>query len=257
MKKTFYSLIYLLVVFQANSQSNQTLVCYSYTTNFFQIPLTRDAYLYFNNNESVFIHSKGKEGFIVKDINGNDWDGQPTTMDKYYQDTIGATFYKSRKEKKIVIREFFEKVAYITEEPIYPIQKWIIEKEQKKIGRFVCQKANTKFRGRQYIAWFTMEIPAMEGPWKLHGLPGLILEAYDEEKEVQFLFKSIEMPTLTSVKILPPTVGKKTDFETFKKADDIEHDAMLRRVESSPSARGGHIIVVSRTKNPIERSYEQ
>jgi GLPGLI family protein len=252
MKKIIFLFIYLSIIHEVYCQSNQTLVCYTFTTNLFQIPLSRDAYLYFNDTESIFIHSRGREGFVVKDINGNDWDGQPTTTDGFYQDTIGSNFYKSRKEKKMVMREFFEKVAYTTEEPIYPVQKWRIEKEQKKIGSFNCQKATTKFRGRLYTAWFTMEIPVGEGPWKLNGLPGLILEAYDEAREVQFLFKSIEMPTLTPIKIAPPVVGKRTDFETYKKADDIEHDAMLRRVESSPEARGGHIIVVSRIKNPIE-----
>ena len=152
----------------------------------------------------------------------------------------------------MVMREFFEKAAYIAAEPIFPTQKWAIEKEQKKIGRFNCQKATAKFRGRQYTAWFTMEIPVSYGPWKLHGLPGLILEAYDEAKEIQFIFKSIDMPTLSPIKIVPPTVGKKTDFETYKIADEIELQAMLRRVNSSTSARGGGIQIVSSVKNPME-----
>lgn len=72
---------------------------------------------------------------------------------------------------------------------------WKISLEVKKIGKFNCNKATTKFRGRNYIAWFTKEIPIAFGPWKLNGLPGLILEAYDTEKNVYWYFKNLEYPT--------------------------------------------------------------
>lgn len=34
--------------------------------------------------------------------------------------------------------------------------------------------ATTQFRGLTYTAWFALDIPINEGPWKFHGLPGLI-----------------------------------------------------------------------------------
>ncbi|RCS27863.1 GLPGLI family protein [Polaribacter sp. WD7] len=57
---------------------------------------------------------------------------------------------------------------------------WKILQEKKKIGGFVCQKARTKFRGSNFTAWFTTEIPVPFGPWKSKDLPGLILELYDD-----------------------------------------------------------------------------
>lgn len=59
---------------------------------------------------------------------------------------------------------------------------WNLKKDMKKIGNFNCQKATIKFRGRNYIAWFTQEIPVPFGPWKFQGLPGVILEVYDTDK---------------------------------------------------------------------------
>lgn len=40
-----------------------------------------------------------------------------------------------------------------------------------------CKKATTNFRGRYWEAWYTEEIPIGQGPWKLCGLPGMILKA--------------------------------------------------------------------------------
>lgn len=73
---------------------------------------------------------------------------------------------------------------------------WQIMQEKKKIEGYECFKAISKpFRGRTYIAWFCPEIPIPDGPWKLCGLPGLILEAQDEKGEVKFIAQKVELQT--------------------------------------------------------------
>ncbi|MCS6795936.1 MAG: GLPGLI family protein [Raineya sp.] len=73
---------------------------------------------------------------------------------------------------------------------------WQITQEKKKIEGYECFKAISKpFRGRTYIAWFCPEIPISDGPWKLWGLPGLILEAQDEKGEVKFVAQKVELQT--------------------------------------------------------------
>ncbi|OYQ43249.1 hypothetical protein CHU92_03585 [Flavobacterium cyanobacteriorum] len=78
---------------------------------------------------------------------------------------------------------------------IYTDLKWIITKESKTIAGYNCTKATTSYRGREWIAWFTIEIPVPFGPWKLHGLPGLILEAYDSTNRYTYKAVKIEMVT--------------------------------------------------------------
>ena len=52
--------------------------------------------------------------------------------------------------------------------------------------------ATADFRGRRWTAWFATDIPVSDGPWKLGGLPGLILEAYDDGQQHVFTAVGLE-----------------------------------------------------------------
>ncbi len=70
--------------------------------------------------------------------------------------------------------------------------KWdIITDSTKQILGYDCQMARCKFKGRTWTAWFTADIPLDNGPWKLCGLPGLILRAYDSKQ--QYIFDCVGM----------------------------------------------------------------
>ena len=69
--------------------------------------------------------------------------------------------------------------------------KWQMVNKDTLIAGYPCQKAITQFRGRTWTAWFTPDIPISDGPWKLYGLPGLILQATDDKG--YFSFKCIEI----------------------------------------------------------------
>lgn len=68
---------------------------------------------------------------------------------------------------------------------------WTLTTEQKKIANYLCHKATTFFKGRFWEAWYTTEIPLSCGPWKLAGLPGLIIMASDSSQNITFNFNSI------------------------------------------------------------------
>lgn len=60
--------------------------------------------------------------------------------------------------------------------------KWEFVDSTKEINGYLCKLAKGSFRGREYCAWYSLDIDATEiGPWKLHGLPGAIIYAYDTE----------------------------------------------------------------------------
>ena len=69
---------------------------------------------------------------------------------------------------------------FLVEETIPPME-WTILSDTMTVLNYLCFKATTTFRGRNYIAWFTLDIPINDGPWKIYGLPGLILRLEDED----------------------------------------------------------------------------
>ena len=70
--------------------------------------------------------------------------------------------------------------------------QWKILAENDSVLSYLCSKAECQFKGRTWTAWFTAEIPVSEGPWKLCGLPGLILKAEDSEGHYSFTATGVE-----------------------------------------------------------------
>ena len=71
-------------------------------------------------------------------------------------------------------------------------QTWTMGDSTREVLGYTCQQATADFRGRRWTAWFTTDIPVSDGPWKLGGLPGLILEAYDEGQQHVFTAVGLE-----------------------------------------------------------------
>jgi len=83
-------------------------------------------------------------------------------------------------------------------------QNWKISPETSDIGGMKAQKATTDFGGRKWVAWFTNEIQFQDGPYKFHGLPGLILNVEDEKGD--HVFKFVELKKMPQkVVIFPET----------------------------------------------------
>ncbi len=102
-------------------------------------------------------------------------------------------FYQFPNENKMVHKQNLIN-DYLIEEP-FPAINWKISSDTATFGGLHCQKATTHFKGRDYIAWFCADLPFRAGPWKLNGLPGLIVDAHDVKNEVVFKFDGIEEVT--------------------------------------------------------------
>lgn len=109
----------------------------------------------------------------------------------------------------------------ICEQQIEAFNNWIITNETDTVLNYMCQKATTSYAGREYTVWFTLDIPISDGPWKFHGLPGLILRAEDAKHEVRYIAIGIQQYTHTEI---VPDKGKyeKCSLSQFNKFVDME-----------------------------------
>ena len=71
---------------------------------------------------------------------------------------------------------FGEDLGHYTE-PLTEMEWTMVEDSTANVLGYECILAESNYHGRHWKAWFTPEIPMSFGPWKLHGLPGLILKA--------------------------------------------------------------------------------
>lgn len=122
---------------------------------------------------------------------------------------------------------------YILNEP-YPELNWKISNDTLTIGGYSCQKATVSFKGRAYTAWFSPELPFPFGPWKLLGLPGLILYVADSRSEVVFQFVGFEKLEHANLQI-----GTTTDYiETNQEALNHLLKAFKENRQTFMSAQG-------------------
>ena len=120
---------------------------------------------------------------------------------------------------------------FLYDEPL-SLMDWKMSFETKEILGYQCFKAECDFRGRHWTAWFTMQIPVQDGPWKFSGLPGLILQM--EESREHYAFRCIGIETRKK----PIVWYNNVDYQSCKRSDVVKQmedyhadwNAYVRRV---------------------------
>lgn len=131
--------------------------------------------------------------------------------------------------KEYIYEEFaFNENFEISE--LTPKMEWEFLNDEMQIGDYNCLKARTTFRGRTYEVWYTEEIPVPYGPWKLNGLPGLILVANDLDSIYEWRVKSVTKLEKIDIDIHKILNEKKS----FKKLTYRQFDAEVvkKRIEN-------------------------
>ena len=133
---------------------------------------------------------------------------------------------------------------------------WALSDSTKEICGYLCHQATATFRGRNWIAWYC-DIPKSVGPWKLNGLPGLILAAETEDKE--HTFSAISVRKSSSPITVNDTEYFKTTREHFNKALADYKSNPTKSWKNSPLApkdMNGKTMPIPKRKlfyNPLEK----
>ncbi len=164
---------------------------------------------------------------------------------------LAATeIFKNFKTKKETITTDLRIQVPVYEEDI-PELNWNITNESMVILSYTCKKATTTFLGRQYEAWFTPDIPINNGPWKLGGLPGLILKANDVQNYYIFECTGIE-----SLKKKIPIVKYDLKYvsTTRKDLNKLIKNLHVRQIQTMNSM-GMHVLLKPDDKNDYNSPY--
>ncbi|MFC3199668.1 GLPGLI family protein [Parapedobacter deserti] len=157
--------------------------------------------------------------------------------------TTPESFYRHPVDRPFKLLHRVAGQLYLVTED-YPSIDWQIADESKDIGGYTAQKATGWFGGRHYTAWFTTDVPFQAGPWKLHGLPGLVLEAADSRGHVAFRYAGFEtledgiaMVAIPEHAIPSNKTALNKLVEAYKKNPQAAHHA--RSGAGAPSGGGG------------------
>ncbi|MCO6148968.1 GLPGLI family protein [Flavobacterium sp. NRK1] len=203
-----------------SQQNNNAVIDYTEYNNT-ESPNTLTSTLYIQNSITIFLPK-----FTTQVFNNPKEEANRTN-----RITMNTDYLKiDHSNKQVLSIEGFQ-AEYLLVKDEYPNLQWNVSQEEKVIGKYKCIKATTNYRGRDWVAWFAPEIPLNYGPWKLYGLPGLIVEASDASNRYGWRIEKIEFKNDTVFEKDFNTLVKvksKTPISKKKLLEDLaEYDANL------------------------------
>ncbi len=186
---------------------------------------------------------------------------QRTSADKTNEGMVTHRIYKNYPAGKVTTLDQVASGRFRCEEAIEQ-PAWELSDDTLTVIGYPCHKAVCHFKGRDWTAYYTMEIPRSDGPWKLYGLPGMILKAEDSEK--QYVFECTGLINQVGEPLLFGAEGyqKVSRKELFTVYERFAADPVGYVTSTNPNIRivikdedGGEAKTPKNTPfNPIERA---
>jgi GLPGLI family protein len=211
---------------------------------------------------TLYIDAQNQRSLYVWDKKNNNYKRELKTMENGRKqtfepngtsgtDAIGRRIYKKFNDQVVYHRDLMGQWVLIVDTVKLD---WKIVNETKFSNNMTLQKATVDFHGRSYTAWFNSSIPISDGPYKFKGLPGLIIEIYDEKKHVRFELLSLQFPCIIDESMEVPNFNETIGFDKFlKKKIDSVNDAP-KKFEALLRQRGVSSYGTAVRTNLIERS---
>lgn len=244
MRKLF-SFLLLFALFEVlNAQNIKTDLFITYDVEY---PIYKkkntEQFLLFINTKQNTSYYKSTNQYVLDSLKAN---GKVKSGDFMtgisYQTALGEEVLRKNNSFTVYEKVVDAKIKYI--EPINI--KWTILKETKIYSGYKTRKAFTYAYGRKWIAWYTEDIPLNFGPYKFGGLPGMIVNMYDEKAEYLFTLsqfkkkiKYVQLPKDNSYKEFPKNKTKEIKYNALSDLSGMIFDDPneKRRMEKSNQKR--------------------
>lgn len=218
--KQIITLLLLTAVLSAKSQNYCGEVIYKEEINF-KYPSFVSIYKTQFNDKSCFTNCMTRKIVISKKDKTHEkilkeyFEGRGSEHKTEYVNNVGIRlpyYYLTKRDSYFAF--FCNDIdLYVKEDPFK--WDWKLLGETKKIGKYICKKATIRFRKRNFIAWYTTDIPSSFGPKKFKGLPGFILQVHDED--MLWSISAVKVTIANNKKC----VFNEKDISKFNKTIDI------------------------------------
>jgi len=189
-KKSLIIFVFLVVcVLAVFAQPTKSVVRIEYklkylydtvTNNFYEEP----AELFIDDDQSYFVSTQRSTSDSIAYLN--------LPKERFIRArTKPLRVYKDFKAGSTVYYESFYPDVFLKTEEAMSDMAWEIQSDTATLFGYLCQKATLKYRGREWIAWFALDIPISDGPYKFGGLPGLIVRMNDTRNHWFIDFQSL------------------------------------------------------------------
>jgi GLPGLI family protein len=210
MKKTVTILLLLIFCIKCFSQNMTTDLVAAYDVEYpiYKKKNTEQFLLYINNKENISYYQSTNQ-YVLDSLKR---DGKINSSDFM----AGSRYDTALKEEVLRKNEAFTIYEKIVDAKIKYTEsaalKWTILKDIKYYSGYKTRKAFTYAYGRKWIAWYAEDLPLNYGPYKFCGLPGLIVNIYDEKAAYFFTLKVFKK------KIKQMQLPKDSSYKKFSKA---------------------------------------
>ena len=180
MKNIFLLISFILLIENVKGQNNNRNYLYYLQTNGFKSFYSLEV-----NNEFSFWKEIEK---MQIDEDSYDYSISYEQDENYSFKNVYKNFNDSimLSNQKIISRNFY------TTEKIEKLDWELLNKSENILG-YNCQAATTVYKGRRYTAYFTTDIATNFGPWKFHGLPGMILKVISTSNNEVYKMECLEI----------------------------------------------------------------
>ncbi len=196
---------------------------------------------------------------VVKSMPYSDYVSQTTgeldLEDSYTEAGVHMpTIWQNYPQGQMTSRELIFPKKYEASEKM-PEMQWELTGDTLTVCGYHCSLATAEFAGLKWRVWFTEEIPVSAGPWKLQGLPGLIVSAEDEGAVHKFELLGMQtestavtyMPDAKAVKLSEKQLVKFRN-KTYCNSEYVKNP--LYYVDSS-SIENVALVTVGGTPRPL------
>lgn len=225
MKKLFIFLCSSVIFLSEAQNLKVTYVCSSFLNNSRTVDKIEN--VYYKNGYKISI----TDSISLKKYDQKE-DGSIRVVEK--SKIFRKVIVNNPKTKDLYFTYAFNNQNYFVHDEMPEIKWKISANETKKIGKYLCKKATTTYRGTELEAYFTTEIPVSLAPHKLSGLPGLVMEMRSfgqiyyiwTVKNIEFPYNGVPNYSPKYLKSLRPIEIK----DLVKKIDDkIEEEFNIQQ----------------------------